>query len=518
MKIPPELYLKFAKDIEPEIFENKTPKFHLDVLKFIDGADQHKAVVIFRGSAKTTLLNKIYVVSRLYFYAEPFIMIASANDTKAKLFVEAIKNSIDKAAAKGYAIERGKIWNKDRIEVVVNRGKKDRNGNDMERTCHVVSLSSGQDPRGANIDNMRPTLIIVDDLESKDGQFPVGNKASRQKLRGWFYADLLPAVHPTRGKVVVLGTILHEDSILNNIVNNENIEETSKQGWRHIKIPIIENGASAWPSRFPLSRIKAIQNQLVSKGLANEFYQEYMCAAIDPQRAIFKREYFRYFERVEYDISAEPEALNITDGVNIRTLQIRKAINLMLGGEKIELAKCQIFTTIDLASANGRDQTAMITSAVDNRNRIFIIDISAGHWTPFEKSVEIIRIFQIFGCTRIGIEKAGMQNDFFYTIDIIQKMTGVHLPIDQLSHGGKAKNTRISNLEPYYRTGQIYHNASIDSSTELEAQLLSFDSEVESKEDDLMDALAYLQQYIVGREFDEPDYEDEDYEGAEAWA
>ena len=318
--------------------------------------------------------------------------------------------------------------------------------------------------------------------------------------------------------MVVLGTILHEDSILNNIVNNENIEETNKQGWQHIKIPIIENGASAWPSRFPLSRIKAIQNQLVSKGLANEFYQEYMCAAIDPQRAIFKREYFRYFERVEYDISAEPEALNITDGVNIRTLQIRKAINLTLGGEKIELAKCQIFTTIDLASANGRDQTAMITSAVDNRNRIFIIDISAGHWTPFEKSVEIIRIFQIFGCTRIGIEKAGMQNDFFYTIDIIQKMTGVHLPIDQLSHGGKAKNTRISNLEPYYRTGQIYHNASIDSSTELEAQLLSFDSEVESKEDDLMDALAYLQQYIVGREFDEPEYEDEDYEGAEAWA
>ena len=100
MKIPPELYLKFAKDIEPEIFENKTPKFHLDVLKFIDGVDQYKAVVIFRGSAKTTLLNKIYVVSRLYFYAEPFIMIASANDTKAKLFVEAIKNSIDKATAR----------------------------------------------------------------------------------------------------------------------------------------------------------------------------------------------------------------------------------------------------------------------------------------------------------------------------------------------------------------------------------------------------------------------------------
>ena len=66
MNLSPELYLKFAKDVEPEIFENKTPKFYLEIIRFIDGDGQYKAVVVFRGAGKTTLLNKIYVLSRLF--------------------------------------------------------------------------------------------------------------------------------------------------------------------------------------------------------------------------------------------------------------------------------------------------------------------------------------------------------------------------------------------------------------------------------------------------------------------
>ena len=128
MNLTPELYLKFAKDVEPEIFEDKTPKFHLEIIRFIDSEGQYKAIAVFRGAGKTTLLNKIYVLSRLYFAAEPFIMIVSANEDKATAFLEAIKGSIDKAAAKGYAIARGKAWNKGFIEVIINQGMKDEVG------------------------------------------------------------------------------------------------------------------------------------------------------------------------------------------------------------------------------------------------------------------------------------------------------------------------------------------------------------------------------------------------------
>lgn len=518
MNLTPELYLKFAKDVEPEIFENKTPKFHPEIIRFIDSEGQYKAVAVFRGAGKTTLLNKIYVLSRLYFAAEPFIMIVSANEDKATAFLEAIKGSIDKAAAKGYAIARGKAWNKGFIEVMINQGIKDEAGKSLEKKCYVVSLSAGQDPRGMNIDNMRPTLLIIDDLESKVGRYPIDSNANRQKLRSWFYADLLPTLHPTRGRAVILGTILHEDSILNNIVNNTE-EMDAKQEWIYIKIPIIRNGVSSWPSRFSMDKIKKIQSTLVSKGMANEFYQEYMCAAIDPQKAIFKREYFRYFKGVEYRADEPFTTVTVTDGVNKQELKIRRASKIELeNGEKIWLKECQIYTVADISSGKGRDQTAYVTFAIDRQNRLFIIDITSGYFTPFERSLKIIEIYLTFDPERIGIEKAGMQNDFFYTIDTIQKLTGVNLPIDPLSHGGNSKNKRISNLEPYYRTRQIYHNANLNATDELEAQLLGFDPETESKSDDIMDAAAYILQYIAGRFFDES-YDEiyDEYAEEESW-
>lgn len=57
---------------------------------------------------------------------------------------------------------------------------------------------------------------------------------------------------------------------------------------------------------------------------------------------------------------------------------------------------------------------------------------------------------------------------------------GVNLPIYPLSHGGASKNKRISNLEPHYRTRQIYYNANLNATDKFEAQLLGFDPETES--------------------------------------
>ena len=60
-------------------------------------------------------------------------------------------------------------------------------------------------------------------------------------------------------------------------------------------------------------------------------------------------------------------------------------------------------------------------------------------------------------------------------------------------------------------TGRIYFNQKQSSTTELEAELLGFDPEVESKHDDLMDALAYIMEFIAHRTF-EAIPEDEEYE------
>ena len=91
--------------------------------------------------------------------------------------------------------------------------------------------------------------------------------------------------------------------------------------------------------------------------------------------------------------------------------------------------------------------------------------------------------------------------------DAIQKLTGIKLPISQLSYGGKSKKqTYIKFTTIIYRKGQIYNNSSLSQTDELEAELIKFDLDVESKSDDIMDAAAYM----VNKWFDD-DLENDGY-------
>lgn len=521
--------LKFAKDIAPEIFENATPEIHIRLLNFINGYEQYKAAAVFRGAAKSTLLNKVFVINRVFFEFEPFTMIVSADKDKAQNFLSDIKELVEKAQAKGYSLSRGDIWTQSKCEIIVNKGLKDKKGKSIEHRCFVAAFGAGQDPRGYTYKHIRPTLIIADDLESKNGQYAISNKRNRRRLKEWFYADLMPALHPSRGQMIIIGTILHEDSILNNIMMEKEEErirlesgqdgeyyETHKSEWHTISIPIMLDGKSMWQSRFPIKKIKAIKSRLSRIGLINEFYQEYMCKAMAPEKQLFKRENFNYFSHLKYESTPAPKIV-VKDALSEGIIEAARPTHIVkTNGEEIDLKYCRIYTTMDLASYDGADRTAIITFALDPRDdAVYVLDISAGHWTPFEKSLQAIRIQTMFNPMRFGIEKASAQNDFFYTIDAAQKQTGVRIPVEPLSHHSKAKNVRIANLHPLFITGRIYFNQRQSTTTELEAELLGFDPEVESKHDDIMDALAYLMEFIAHRsivveeQIHEEDFEDE---------
>lgn len=74
----------------------------------------------------------------------------------------------------------------------------------------VIAYWEGQSLRGARYDNERPGLIIADDIEDQE---KVIYDDQRIKLHDWFNRTLLHAGH-TETNVVVVGTILHFDSLL----------------------------------------------------------------------------------------------------------------------------------------------------------------------------------------------------------------------------------------------------------------------------------------------------------------
>jgi hypothetical protein len=76
------------------------------------------------------------------------------------------------------------------------------------------------------------------------------------------------------------------------------------------------------------------------------------------------------------------------------------------------------------------------------------------------------------------------------------------------------KQIRISNLEPFFKQGHYWFNASLITTNILEAQLLHFDISTDSSEDDEIDALAYNVILADGFENSQVD-EESDYEDDE---
>lgn len=514
-KITPELKIKTSKFLAPKMFENKSSRAQVDLLLFLEDPAKFKAICMFRGGGKTTIVNKMNMFCEIFYNHEPYTQIFSATKDKAEKFLADLKQMVVAAMRAGLNIKKGAIWNNSSFEVIVD---------DLHR-CYVEVYGAGQDPRGGTYDFSRPTLLIFDDIESKQGLYAVASKANRKKLASWFWGECIPGLDPIRGRVLFVGTILHEDSLLNNILKNERFKVKV--------IPIITAaGRSAWPDRHPLSKadaelkrleflkrfnkesdiesIEEIKERYKAEGQLKLFYQEYLCVPQAEEARLFKAEYFRYYSHIECKEEFEHLEIKTLNGVKKLTYQVPTHI-VLSDGEKIDIEHTIRYATTDLASKKGKDKTVIITCAYDSNNNVYVLPIRAGHWTPTEKAEQIILSDREFTQHRFGIENASMQNDFFFTIDEMQKANNTNIKVEPISHGNINKNVRIANIETLFTAGKIYFCLEDPLTAELEAQLLAFDIEIEGSHDDLIDALAYQHHFIKERIFRNDNYiEDEE--------
>jgi len=516
--------LRLAKFVAPQMFENKTPKFHIELLEHFNQPVRYLVASIFRGAGKTTIINKVDTFASIYYDHEEYTQIFSSTQSKAEKFLQDIKTMIINAMQKGLDIKKGLIWNSTEIEVIVNSSL-----DSIGKKCFIMVFGAGQDPRGGSYNFKRPTKQIFDDIESKVGQYAIRTKANRKKLKEWFYGDCLPSLDPTKGKVKFIGTILHQDSLLMMLLKNKE--------WNPYIKGIITNGKSSWKDRFPLSdeeaiqkseeiylssnkkveikSIEAIKRELYAQSEHNLFYQEYLCLPQSKEKKLFNPKDFRYFSYIEYNDKIK--SVTFKNAKQSEKIFTKEPLNIVLQDKtKIPISSCYIYSAMDLAS-DGKDKSAIVTVAYDSKGNWYILDITCGHYSPFEKSLNAIRVQMQFNPIRFGIEKASALNDFFYTIDVAQKETGIRIPVEELKHGGVNKNIRISNLQPLFFTNKIYFNQDDLNTLELEAQLSGFDIDVESLADDLMDALAYHLHFTKGRSFYFEDDEDEEFEYGSTW-
>lgn len=351
--------------------------------------------LVHRGAAKTTMasfLNPLYNImlkgltahARIYKdgweggtgvnnweiidypIGEDFMVIISETSASAENFVSNIRTIIDTRTDLIPIFGDKHASSLELDQDMLRRGEQmwRKNAFVTSDSTIVYGIGSGQQIRGRNVMGRRPTLVMIDDMYSERNTKTV---ETRQKLDTWFYAAMKNSVDIRKGKVVLLGTMVHPDTVFKDVrhsdlwhgneiplISEEELEIAlsycNKKGM-YLEIPSKERCAIlepqfkslSWREQYSLHSILSLYKESYEKGKETYFYQEYLnVIRRDAERSIPKDT----FKEVD---------MRITDRRG------QKVILVNMEGREWE-AVCQMYAGVDLASSSkaSSDDTSIV--------------------------------------------------------------------------------------------------------------------------------------------------------------
>jgi hypothetical protein len=434
---------RLAEILFPERFYLPFSEMHDKIFEVLDD-DSIKKVVItaFRGFGKTSIVDLAFPAKKILFRDKKFIPLISCTATQAVMQSENLKNelltnpdvnkifgSIRPAPGNPVSDFSKEAWVTDSGTLVLPRG-------------------AGQQVRGILFGNHRPDLIIVDDLENSE---EVMNEEYRLKLKKWFFSDVLNSVsrHKKDWKVVFIGTLLHEDSLLATLMNDKE--------WAHVDIPLfdpyIKGYKSNWPQYMSDDEVKSLVEEYRDLGLLDTLYKEY-ANVIKSSEAGWNQGYFKYYEEPLTDRMIE--TIIIVDPAKSATME-------------------SAHTAIEAWGINLAD------------NKLYLRDLEADRLSSDSVVQHAFDMADAFGARVIGVETTGIGDWIKYSFMNAASARGRVYEFIWFETGDKGKERRASWLLPMYKTGHVFHNKAV--SGPLEAQMLSFPY---CKRWDCLDAAAYV--------------------------
>lgn len=169
---------------------------------------QTEAIAAPRGEAKSTITSQLFVLWCVVTGRKKYPMIGMDAFDQAAIMLEAIKAELEfnprLALDFPETMGRGAVWQSGVI-VTANNAK-------------IEAVGSGKRIRGRRHGPHRPDLFIGDDLENDEN---VNTPEQRDKLQSWLTKAVLKLGGAgDKFDVIIIGTILHYDSVLNRLIKN----------------------------------------------------------------------------------------------------------------------------------------------------------------------------------------------------------------------------------------------------------------------------------------------------------
>jgi predicted phage terminase large subunit-like protein len=439
-----------------------TPEFHKECWELCTSTEKFVAIAAPRGHAKSTAVTLGYGLSTLLFRERKFMLLVSDTESQASLFLGTFKQElqdnnelIDLFRIKRSENGQVKFVKDSETDIIVEceDGHKFR----------IIAKGAEQKLRGLIWDGSRPDIIMCDDMENDE---LVMNKERREKMRRWFKGALLPC-RADQGVVRIVGTILHNDSLLERLMPNESDRTTEKVGlktystrkgmWKAVKYRAHNDDFTQllWPSKKSAAEFKMLYEEAVKDGTTDIYSQEYLNVPLDESVAFFKKGDF------------------------------------LATTEEDRKTKMNHYITADLAISESEraDYSVFILAGVDENKVIHIKDIIRERMDGREIVDTLLQLQTIYDPEAVGIEEMQVSKAIGPFLREEMFKTNTYLSLVPLKHGGKDKTTRSRSIQARMRAHGVKFNKDADWYPTFENECLTFPR---GKHDDQVDAFAYL--------------------------
>ena len=295
----------------PKTFYKPFGDFHLEIIKEFWSNDSN-TLACPRGHGKSSLIGQGFVLHRIAYKLEKYILYCSVNSEKSNQFLEPIK----------FEIKSNKLLRLIYPNLDMRKVKDDETGRDRQdcfdigHDLRVQAFSFEKNARGFKFHNQRPTLIIFDDI---DDDQRVMNPILRQNDYNKIAKVMIPGLDPEIGKYKMIGTIIHLDSSLARSIRSDGGKiykafESDDNG-NIIKESIL------FPDLFDIEFFKAYIKRWGSMACSSE----YLNNPVDDISALIKRKWVKstfceelsFFETIgKYEYSVQGVDFAFSDRVS----------------------------------------------------------------------------------------------------------------------------------------------------------------------------------------------------------
>lgn len=429
----------FARNVVGGLLTFEVPEFHRELYKILPRINR-AVIAAPRGFAKSTISTVIYplwlAISQVSYKN---IMIISASESFAVNLLRKIKVEIEtnETILKYFGDLRTDKWSENHI--IVKGG--------------VQILAKGAE---GQVRGFRPDCVILDDIETDEG---VLSEEQRKKLKDWLFKSCLNTLLPG-GQFLLVGTILSQQSLLSELLTTDN--GWFKKKYMAYKDGIEKEGNELWPSLWPHSALQQRKAEIGSFA----FSSEYMNNPIDDGAMPIKEDQISYWSSI-------PDNLNY-------------------------------YIALDPAYSEDESSDYKVAAlvGVDGQMNRYLISYIRTHESMSVFMQKVLTLWKIHSheVVGLGVPCTGTEREFYRSFEEFCHRQGYFPPLQELknifrdqtnvSHRNKQRRI-IASLQPLFEVKKYFIGRD---HSEAKDELLAIGS---SKHDDVVDAMAYVEQMVM---------------------